>query len=97
MKQFKDFKIKPAERKAFVGDKIKAEKLINKTIVVHDFKITDSHYEGKYLNMQIELNGFKYVVFTTAATLMEMLQQVPTNEFPFETTISNQNGFLEFT
>lgn len=96
MKQFKDFNIK-TERKSFVGDKIKIERLINRKIIVHDFKIVDSKFEGKRLDLQIEVDGRKNVVFTSAAVLREMLAQLPEDGLPFETTISNENDYLEFT
>ena len=46
VKKFSDFKIKPVETK-FTGDKIKIEKILNKSIQVEYFKITESKFKGK--------------------------------------------------
>jgi hypothetical protein len=48
MKQFKDLGIKPAI-KHLQGDKIKIMKILNREIIVVDYKIEDSKYEGKVL------------------------------------------------
>lgn len=99
MNQFKDFGIKP-QSKAFEGDKIKIDRILNKKISVHDFKIEQSKYEkgtGKCLYMQIEVDAQKRVLFTGSASLMDMIQQVDKSNFPFETTIIKENERFQFT
>lgn len=99
MNQFKDFGIKP-QSKAFEGDKIKIDRVLNKNISVHDFKIEQSKFEkgtGKCLFMQIEVDGQKRVLFTGSASLMDMIQQVDKSQFPFETTIIKENERFQFT
>lgn len=98
MKQFKDFGIKVAEQ-SFIGDKIKIDRILNREIVVHDFKIEPSKYEGKgkCLYMQIELSGNKHVVFTGAGQLMEVIQKVEREDFPFQATIIKENDRFKFT
>lgn len=99
MNQFKDFGIKP-QSKSFEGDKIKIDRILNKKISVHDFKIEQSKYEkgtGKCLYMQIEVDGQKRVLFTGSASLMDMIQQVDKTNFPFETTIIKENERFQFT
>ncbi len=88
MKKFSDFDIK-AETKSFSGDKITIDRILNREVVVRDYKIEKSKFEGKgnCLYMQIELNGMKYVVFTGSAYLMEQIQQIDAADFPFSTTI----------
>lgn len=90
MKQFKDLNIKPTI-KSFVGDKIKIDKIIDKPIITHAYKIATSKFEkmGKdsCLHLQIELANEKRVVFTGSVTLIDIMKQVPDDYFPFEATI----------
>lgn len=101
MKKFSEFGIKPAV-KSFVGDKIKMLKILNKEIIVHDYKIEDSKVytdrgTGKCLHLQISVNNEKHVVFTSAGYLIQEIQQVPVTDFPFTTTIIEQNDRYEFS
>lgn len=100
MKSFKELNIKPKETSGFTGDKMKIAKVFNKEIIVHDFKIQKSKFEkgnDKCLYLQIELNNQKYVVFTGSTFLMDTIQQVPKEEFPFTTTIIKEDERFEFT
>lgn len=97
MKKFKDFNIE-VEVKAFVGDKIKISKVLNRSIVVFGFKVENSKYNtGKCLCMQIELNGVKHIIFTGSTILLDSIQKVPTEGFPFETTVIEENEMYQFT
>lgn len=99
MNKFKDFDIKPLAP-GFTGDKIKIERILNREIVIHDYRITDSKYndgKGKCLHLQIEIGGIKHVVFTGSAALLEIVQQIPQSGFPFITTIIKDNDRFEFT
>jgi hypothetical protein len=99
MFSFKEFGIKPTT-KAFEGDKIKIERIINKLIVVMDIKIDKSKFDkgsGKLLTLQIIVDNGKRVVFTGSANLMEMIEAVPKEKFPFETTITKDNDRYDFT
>lgn len=98
MNQFKDLGIKPTV-KGFTGDKIKIDRILNKAIVVHEYKIEDSKFEGKgkRLDMQIEVDGAKRIVFTSGTGLIETIKQVPKDKFPFSTVIIKNDERLEFT
>jgi hypothetical protein len=77
-------------------------KILNREIVVHAFKIEDSKVfkekgSGKCLQLQISFNNEKYVVFTGASGLIEVIQQIPANGFPFTTTIAQENERFIFT
>ncbi|GAB3511792.1 hypothetical protein [Emticicia fontis] len=97
MNQFRDFNIKVVTN-TFVGDKIKIQRVLNRTIQVHAFKIEDSKLNtGKCLFMQIEINKEKHVIFTGSNSLIESIKQVPENGFPFETTIVQDNQTFQFT
>ncbi len=95
MKQFSDFGI-TAKHKGFVGDKIKISKVLNREIVVLDYKIENSKYEGKRLDLQIKIGETMHVLWTASTVLMELIQQVPKEEFPFKTTIVKENECFEF-
>lgn len=100
MHSFKDFGIKP-EIKCFEGDKIRMEKILNKQIIVVDYKCEDSKFKekgtGKLLTLQIIVDNNKRIVFTGSATLMEMINKVPKEKLPFITTIVRENERFEFT
>jgi hypothetical protein len=103
MNSFKQFGIK-VKSKSFVGDKVKMSKILNKEIIVHDYKIEDSKIPsyhdrgaGKCLCLQIENRGEKCIVFTSSSGLLEAIQQVPDTDFPFSTTIIQENDRFKFT
>jgi hypothetical protein len=101
MNRFNEFNIKFTSR-AFEGDKIKVSRILNKEITVHDYKIEDSKVfkdrgTGKCLYLQISLNNEKHVVFTGASALIEMIQQVPKEGFPFLSTIVQENERYKFS
>lgn len=99
VKKFSDFLIAVPESR-FSGDKIKIAKLLNKQIVVLNYKITDSKFsdEGlkKRLDIQIELNDEKHILFTGSKILMEMIEQVGKDNFPFETVITKEGEAYQF-
>ena len=101
MKTFSQFNIQ-APSKGLEGDKIKMSRILNREIVVHAFKIEDSKVfrekgSGKCLQLQISFNNEKHVVFTGAAGLIEVIQQIPGNGFPFTSTIIEENDRYIFT
>ena len=97
MRKFSEFNI-VVEHSSFTGDKIKMSKILNRSIVVHGYKIEDSKQNtGKCLYLQIEMSGVKHVVFTGSTKLQESIRQVPADGFPFETTIVEENEMYLFT
>lgn len=97
MTRFKDLGI-VAETKAFTGDKIKIDRLLNREITVLAFRIEKSkHNDGDCLYLQIQLNGNTHVVFTGSIVLMSMIKKVPADAFPFQTTIVKENDAYQFT
>lgn len=95
MNRFSQFNIK-ATASPFEGDKIKMSKILNKEIVVHHYKIEPSKVfadrgTGQCLHLQISLNNEKHIVFTSSSGLIEQIQQVPQEGFPFTATIVEQN------
>lgn len=98
MKSFKDMGIKVSSR-AFVGDSIKIERILNREIQVLYHKIEDSTKKAgtKCLYLQLEFENQKRVLFTGAQALLEAIQQIPASEFPFTTTIVKDNDRFEFS
>ena len=101
MKQFSDFEIKSPEG-SFDGKKISIEDLFNTAIIVLGYKIEDSKFTGKNksdkrLQLSIKYNDEKRITFTGSDTLMEMIKQVPVEDFPFETIIKKKEKRFEFT
>jgi hypothetical protein len=103
MNRFSQFDIKTPAR-GFEGDKIKMERILNREITIHAFKIEESKVSafrergsGKCLHLQISHNNEMHVVFTSSSGLIETIQQVPADKFPFLTTIVKQNDRLIFT
>jgi hypothetical protein len=101
MNSFNQFNIKPRE-KGFEGDKIKIIKIINREIIVHDFKIEQSKIfkekgTGKCLHLQISVNNEKHIIFTSSCGLIDVIQLIPKTGFPFTTTIIQENERYLFT
>ena len=100
IKRFSELGIK-IEGKRFVGEKIRIAKVLNKEITVHHYEIKDSKYpergSDKCLYIQISFENNKYVAFSIAKILMKTLDKIPAKDFPFKTTIVNDNDQYEFT
>lgn len=100
MKNFKDFGIKP-EIASMTGEKIKISKILNREIVVHDFRIEESKFKKENapscLHMQISLDDVKHVVFTGSQVLANLIVRIPKDYFPFKTTIIKENERYEFS
>lgn len=98
MKKFKDLGIQAQENNQFTGEKIKMSKILNREITVHHFKIEPSKFnKGKCLFMQISLNKTKHVVFTGSNYLMDIISKIAEKDFPFTTTIVEDNERFNFT
>ena len=90
MKRFSDFKIK-TRAAGFTGDSIKITRILNKEITVIDYKIEPSNFNGNRLTLQIEMNGTKHIIWTGSAYLLAAIEQIPKPEFPFKTTIIEED------
>lgn len=96
MKSFIDFDIKPT-KKGFTGDKIRMDLVLNVPIIIHDYKIEPSKYEGDRLDMQIEKDSILYLLWSSSKILVEMIHKVPKEDFPFKTTIIKKDKRLVFS
>lgn len=103
MNRFSDFNI-TTDFKGFEGEKIRMFKILNRQVIVHDFKIEDSKVKEfrekgteKCLHLQISIDGIKRVVFTSSTWLIEKILEVPKDGFPFSTTIIQDDKRFLFT
>ena len=103
MTQFSDLKIE-CPSKALDGDRIDIDRIFNQKITVQDFIIKDTKISGykekgaeKCLYLQILFKGEQRVIFTGSINLMEVIQKVPRESFPFTTIIIKENKRYKFT
>lgn len=101
MKKFSDFNIKSTVG-PFDGRKINFAEIFNVAIIVKDFKIEESKFTGKNksdnrLQLAIVFNDEDCIAFSGSDNLMEMIKQVPSDSFPFETVIKKREKRFEFT
>lgn len=101
MNKFSDFNIKPVN-KSFEGKKLNFAEIFNVPIIVNDYKIEESKYPGKNksnnrLQLAIVMDNENCITFTGSDNLMEMIKQVPKENFPFQTVIKKREKRFEFT
>lgn len=97
MKKFNEFGVKPPER-SFTGDSISMNKILNRVVVVEEFKFEDSKFnQGKRLTLQLKIGDKKHILWTGSQVLMDMIKKVPADSFPFETTIIEEEERFIFT
>ena len=88
MKKFSDFGIAPdADTEGFKGDKIKIAKVLNTDVVVTRYRVVDSKYEGKRVDIQLEIKGEPRLLMSGSMGLLTDLEKVPADGFPFTAKI----------
>lgn len=97
IKSFKELGIIAPVPKSFIGDKIPVRKIIGKQIIIHDFKIVPSKFNGNRLDLQISYNDDKRVIFTSSTYLSETISKIPKEAFPFSTIIIEDNDRFTFS
>jgi hypothetical protein len=97
MKKFSDLNI-VVPNTGFSGDKIKIHKVFNREIEIHDFKVEQSKFTDKdkpkptiLLTIQLKIDNEFRVVFCASSRLQRTLELIPKENFPFTTTIINDN------
>jgi ribosomal protein S8 len=83
--RFSDF---AEESKSFEGDKKKIEDILNKEILILDFKIKDSkqRQNSLYVTIQFRMDDNTFIVFTGSTVLINQLEKYKEN-LPFFTVI----------
>ncbi len=99
MKAFSELGIKSPDN-FFVGEKIKIAKILNRKIIVRNFKIEKSKYpknkSGNVLTLQIEINNEDHILFTGSDFLINQINQIKEADMPFETIIEKSGEHFEF-
>ncbi len=99
MNKFSDF---ASDEKSFIGDKIKIEEILEKDIVLHDYKETKSKYPEKgggfCLTLSIEIvgNPQKNIIFTGSSVIANQCRKYK-EMMPFSTKITKINKYYTFT
>lgn len=103
MIQFSELNIEYTS-KCFEGDKIRMERILNQEITVLDYKIEPSKissYKEKgmenCLYLHILYKNEKRVIFTGGSALIEVIQKVSRESFPFATIIIEEKKRYKFT
>jgi len=100
MRKFSELGISPPDL-AFTGEKIKMTKILNKEVILCDYKITDTKYpknkSGKCLHIQIEIENVKFVLFTGSDILITMVQEIKKDDLPLLVTIIQQGECYLFS
>lgn len=102
MGKFSEFGIElEKSASSFDGDKLHMDRILNREIHVHDYKIEKSKFEdkgnGKRLCLSFSIGQSRHIVFTGSTQLMNLIDKVPKDKFPFDTVIIKQNGGFLFT
>ena len=93
--RFSDF---AEESKLFDGDKKKIEEILNKEILVLDFKLKESkhHRDTQYVTIQFKIDNMIYILFNGSRVLAAQLEKYKDN-LPFYTVIRKIDKYYTFT
>ena len=93
--RFSDF---AEESKVFDGDKKKIKEILNKEILVLDFKLKESkHHRGtQYVTIQFKIDNMIYILFNGSRVLAAQLEKYKDN-LPFYTVIRKIDKYYTFT
>lgn len=95
IQKFSDFS---EENQNLVGEKLPVRKIFDKEVVVKAYRVMDSKaVPGKSCaQIQVELGGKDYVVFTTSMVILRQLKQYA-DKMPFSTTMRCMGRYHTFT
>lgn len=91
MEDFSEF----ASENSLDGAKIKLENILDKPLIVKDFRVTKSKFDGDCLKLQVEINGENRVVFTGSNVLIEQAQKY-SDHMPFSAKITMVDKYFSF-
>jgi hypothetical protein len=97
MKRFKDFNIK-SKNDNFSGEKVKINKILDKEIIIENFKINPSKIRigTEFLIIKIIFLEEERIIISGSKNLIQMIQEVKKEDFPFLATITKKGEMLEF-
>ena len=93
--QFSDF---ADESKSFDGEKKKLNDILNKEILILDFKVKDSKHRigSKYITIQFRENNENFIVFTGSIVIINQFEKYKDN-IPFYTIIKRIDKYYTLT
>lgn len=96
--QFKKFSVFARDKLPMPGDKKYMNDILNRQIVVTDFRISNSKKKNgtDCLQIQFLMDGQVCVTFTGSAVLIDQIQTVRDN-IPFQTTIVKIDKYYTFS
>lgn len=81
------------------GDKIKADKILNKEVRIIDYQIKESKFQekgnGKMAKIQIEWENEKRILFLGSVPLQETITQIDKSQLPIIAKITKDKGYYE--
>lgn len=85
------------EKPQLEGEKLKIDDILNIELIATGFRINNSKFkESKYLQLQIDLNGKKHIIFTGSEVLIDQITRYE-DQLPFSTTIIKIKKYYTFT
>lgn len=80
------------------GDKKRLGEILNKEILVTDFRVTKSKQRDgeKCLQMQFVMNSNVYVLFTGSSVLIDQIQSAK-DKIPFKTAVVKVDKYFSFS
>ena len=93
--RFSDF---VEELKPLDGDKKKIEEILNREVLIIDFKVKDSkkQRDSLYATIQFNIDDVNHIVFTGSNVLIDQLEQYK-DHLPFYATIKKIDRYYTFS
>jgi len=93
--KFSDF---AEEQEVFDGDKKRIDDVLNKDILIINFKVKDSkkRENSLYATIHIKIDGSNYIIFSGSIVLIDQLEKYK-NNLPFYTAIKKIDRYYTFT
>jgi len=93
MRDFGEFNIEPTT-KGLKGEHIKIDQLLNVNIIVEGFQVVPSKFKekGPRLDLQLIYKDVQRMTWVSSKSLIEMIEQVPKNGFPFKAKIVKEDS-----
>ena len=99
MNSFKDLGIE-TQSACLVGEKIKIAKILNRNIIITNFRIEASKFPKnksmKCLHLEIEVDNERKIVFTGSDVLISTIEKVRKEDLPIFCQIVQEGEHFEF-
>ncbi len=99
MKKFSDLNITQPEQ-SFTGEKIKLYNLLNREIIINDFRIVESKFSNsntQRLDIDLVIDNKLRVTWTGSKRLIDTIKQIEKTDLPITTTIIKEGESYKFT